>query len=127
MARKPRKIKTSSKVKSANKKDQGPQLITYNHNEKRLNNPPVGLVNARSDGIEVKQRWAYDPHIDPALQFDTGRAQIEQLIDEVLASKDPEQYRWIVHQFNKFLASISAIGPIALILENKAVNTSRAA
>ena len=78
-----------------------PELSTYVHPEKRLNNPPVGLVNSHSDGVEEKQRWAYDPHIDPALQFDTGRAQIEQLIDEALASDDPEQYRGALEELKR--------------------------
>ena len=46
----------------------------------RLNNPDVGMVHPENDPDAGKTRWAYDPHIDPALQFDTGRAQIERLI-----------------------------------------------
>jgi adenine-specific DNA-methyltransferase len=78
-----------------------PELSTYVHPETRLNNPPVGLVNAHSDGVEEKQRWAYDPHIDPALQFDTSRAKIEQLIDAALATEDPEQYRWALEELKR--------------------------
>lgn len=63
-----------------------PASKTKIHPETRLNNPPVGLVNSHSDSVEEKQTWAYDPHIDPALQFDIGRAQVEQLIDAALAS-----------------------------------------
>ena len=42
----------------------------YNHKaKKRRNNPPVGLVDAKSDAIEGKKTYAYDPHIDPTLQW----------------------------------------------------------
>lgn len=43
----------------------------YEHTDKkRVNNPPVGLVNAHSDngGLRKKQ-YAYDPHIDPKLDW----------------------------------------------------------
>ena len=83
------------------KKEPGQELSTYLHPEKRLNNPPVGLVTARSDGVEEKRRWAYDPHVDPALQFDLGRAQIEQLIDDALGSNDPEQYRLALEELKR--------------------------
>jgi len=52
-----------------------PQAIAYRHAGRRANNPETG-----------KTRWAYDPHLDPALQFDSGRAGIESLIDNALAS-----------------------------------------
>jgi adenine-specific DNA-methyltransferase len=38
------------------------------------NNPEVGLVNEASDPEQPKTPWAYDPHLDPALQFDSARA-----------------------------------------------------
>jgi adenine-specific DNA-methyltransferase len=42
--------------------------------KKRLNNPPVGLVTAESDQDAGKKTYAYDPHLDPILQFDQQRA-----------------------------------------------------
>ena len=42
------------------------------------------------DRNRLKTRWAYDPHLDPALQFDVGRAQVERLIDDALMSGDQE-------------------------------------
>jgi adenine-specific DNA-methyltransferase len=65
-----------------------PQVLSYRHLDKRKNNPEVGMVTPESDPDEGKTRWAYDPHLDPALQFDVGRAQIEKLIDDALASGD---------------------------------------
>jgi adenine-specific DNA-methyltransferase len=43
----------------------------YEHTDKkRVNNPPVGLVTAHSDNGGFRQKtYAYDPHIDPQLQW----------------------------------------------------------
>ena len=56
------------------KKDeiQKPQrdISLYKHTGKtRLNNPPVGLVNADNDQDFGKKQYQYDPHIDPSLQW----------------------------------------------------------
>ncbi len=64
------------------------QVLAYRHPDKRKNNPEVGMVKPENDPAEGKTRWAYDPHLDPALQFDPGRANIEKLIDDALASGD---------------------------------------
>ena len=51
-------------------------IVQYTHDkESRINNPPVGLVDAASDNPAPKQRtWAYDPHLDPQLQW-TGKTE----------------------------------------------------
>jgi adenine-specific DNA-methyltransferase len=54
----------------------------YDHPEKRLNNPPVGLVTPATDGVEEQAKYAYDPHIAPNLEFDSGRAAVESLLCE---------------------------------------------
>lgn len=43
----------------------------YDHKDKeRLNNPPVGLVDAHTDnGGLKKKKYDYDPHLDPSLQW----------------------------------------------------------
>lgn len=47
----------------------------YGHKgKKRTNNPPVGLVDAKSDAAEGKQTYAYDPHLDPTLVW-AGKAE----------------------------------------------------
>lgn len=51
------------------------------------------MVTPATDPEAGKTRWAFDPHLDPALQFDPGRANIEQLIDDALASGDTERMR----------------------------------
>ena len=56
------------------------QIISYRHADKRKNNPEVGMVKPYTDPEEAKTRWAYDPHIDPALQFGPSRAGIEHLV-----------------------------------------------
>jgi adenine-specific DNA-methyltransferase len=35
----------------------------------RLNNPPIGLVNDDTDAAPVRKTYAYDPHIDPTMQW----------------------------------------------------------
>ena len=64
MARK-RKTETSQKP-----------IEQYDHKDKqRLNNPPVGLVDARTDnGGQKKKKYQYDPHLDPQLQW-AGKAE----------------------------------------------------
>jgi adenine-specific DNA-methyltransferase len=50
-------------------------LEQYEHKGKRrLNNPPVGLVDAKSDAAEGKKTYAYDPHLDPTLVW-AGKAE----------------------------------------------------
>ena len=80
-----RQAKSEAKPK---KSDSDAKVIAYRHDQKRKNNPDVGVVTPDNDPDQPKTEWAYDPHIDPALQFDPGRAQIETLIDDALASGD---------------------------------------
>lgn len=60
-------IKVSSQAsKNSNSKD----LDIYEHKgSKRLNNPQVGLVNAKTEKIETKKTYKFDPHLDPQLQW----------------------------------------------------------
>ena len=47
----------------------------YEHKGKeRLNNPPVGLVTPETDKETGKKTYAYDPHLDPSLQW-AGKAE----------------------------------------------------
>jgi len=87
---KPKAAKKSAargKGKAAAQPDEA-AILSYRHNQKRKNNPDVGVVTPETDPEQPKTAWAYDPHIDPALQFDSGRAQIEKLIDDALGSGD---------------------------------------
>ena len=85
--------KKASKKKTRRKARDDAEVISYRHADKRTNNPEVGMVDPDTDPDEGKTRWAYDPHIDPALQFDIGRAEIERMIDDALASGDEQAMR----------------------------------
>lgn len=63
-----------AKVKSTESKR---PIETYEHKDKqRLNNPPVGLVTPDTDPDDgqKKKSYAYDPHLDPQLQW-AGKAE----------------------------------------------------
>lgn len=77
------------------------QVLAYRHPDRRKNNPEVGLVNTESDPEQPKTRWAYDPHLDPALQFDTARAQADALIADALAGNDPAAMRHALHTLQR--------------------------
>ena len=89
-----KKAKKKTGKKSARRKaGDDTDVLSYRHADKRINNPEVGMVDPDTDPDEGRTRWAYDPHIDPALQFDIGRAEIEQIIDDALASGDEPTMR----------------------------------
>ncbi|MBI5781832.1 MAG: site-specific DNA-methyltransferase [Rhodocyclales bacterium] len=101
----PRKASTASRV-TGNRRprsagDEPAQILSYRHNDKRVNNPEVGMVTPATDPDEGKTTWAYDPHLDPALQFDPQRARIETLIDDALASGDTEQMKAALEELKR--------------------------
>ena len=50
-------------------------IESYDHRDKeRLNNPPVGLVTPDTDQDAGRKTYAYDPHLDPQLQW-AGKAE----------------------------------------------------
>jgi adenine-specific DNA-methyltransferase len=50
------------------KKSSKKQVDQYKHTDKtRPNNPPVGLVTPKTDGIVAEKKYDYDPHLDPQL------------------------------------------------------------
>ena len=51
-------------------------IESYEHaEEQRSNNPPVGLVTPDTDQDAGKKTYAYDPHLDPQLQW-AGKAEL---------------------------------------------------
>ena len=78
-----------------------PKVLSYRHDQKRINNPEVGMVTPDSDPAVAETVWRYDAHIDPALQFDSGRAGLERLIDEALASSDEAVMRRALEQLKR--------------------------
>ncbi|MGH7551859.1 MAG: site-specific DNA-methyltransferase, partial [Longimicrobiales bacterium] len=72
----------------------------YRHDDaKRKNNPPAGLAAHGRVRPAPKLRYAYDPHLPPALRFDaTGRSEylndlINRAIGGVLSEEDGELLR----------------------------------
>jgi hypothetical protein len=51
------------------------KVENYTHpKEKRVNNPPVGLVTPKLDRDRGKKNYTYDPHLDSSLQW-AGKAE----------------------------------------------------
>jgi adenine-specific DNA-methyltransferase len=97
--------RAASRGKKAARKPNGPtQVLSYRHGETRVNNPEVGMVHAGTDPDGEKTVWAYDPHLDPVLNFDSARAGIERLIDDALASDDPERMRDALQELKRLQA-----------------------
>jgi len=78
-----------------------PQVLSYRHPDRRVNNPEVGLVSEASDPGQPKTTWAYDPHLDPALQFDSARAKAERMIEDALAGDDPAVMRRALEELRR--------------------------
>ena len=97
--------RTATGRKKAARKPVGPmQVLSYRHGETRVNNPEVGMVHAGTDPDGEKTVWAYDPHLDPVLNFDSARAGIEKLIDDALASDDPERMKDALQELKRLQA-----------------------
>ncbi|MDX1749051.1 MAG: site-specific DNA-methyltransferase [Methylophaga sp.] len=96
-----KKSTKSGPRKSANEPN---QVLSYRYDEKRKNNPHVGMVDTHSDGVEEKTTWKYDPHLDPELQFDSSRAQVEKIIDDALASDNDETMRLALQELKRLQA-----------------------
>lgn len=95
-----KKAAARGKGKAAAQADEA-AILSYRHDQKRKNNPDVGVVTPETDPEQPKTAWAYDPHIDPALQFDSGRAQIEKLVDDALASGDKAVMKQALEQLKR--------------------------
>lgn len=62
-----------AKSKATNKGSSG-EILSYRHPDKRANNPEVGMVTPATDPDAGKTKWAYDPHLDPTLNW-AGKAE----------------------------------------------------
>lgn len=100
----PRKPRAKAGKKVARRPDGPVQVLSYRHGETRVNNPEVGMVHAGTDPDGEKTIWAYDPHLDPVLNFDSARAGIERLIDDALASDDPERMKDALQELKRLQA-----------------------
>ena len=92
------------------------EVEQYTHEEqKRLNNPPVGLVTAETDQINGKKTYRFDPHLDPQLQWagkveglsfdvDTVSLHVHERIDpltiiEAVRKKELTEQKSLFHYF----------------------------
>lgn len=90
---------------AAHGRRKGPvQVLSYRHDDTRVNNPEVGMVHPGNDPDQPKTAWAYDPHLDPALMFDSQRASVERLIDDALASGDAAAMREALEELKRLQA-----------------------
>jgi adenine-specific DNA-methyltransferase len=66
----------AKRITKATKATSQKSIEQYEHKDKqRVNNPPVGLVDAHTDnGGYKKKTYQYDPHLDPQLQW-AGKAE----------------------------------------------------
>lgn len=66
----------AKRINKATKAATQKPIEQYEHKDKqRVNNPPVGLVDAHTDnGGYKKKTYQYDPHLDPQLQW-AGKAE----------------------------------------------------
>ncbi|MCB9199001.1 MAG: site-specific DNA-methyltransferase [Flavobacteriales bacterium] len=94
------------KAGKSKKSADGADILSYRHDQRRANNPDVGMVTPESDPDEPKTSYAYDPHLDPALQFDGSatRARVERLIDDALASQDEATMRAALEELRRLQA-----------------------
>ena len=92
-----------SRGRSSTRKNEHKKPIEqYDHKgKKRTNNPPVGLVTPETDKDKPAKKYAYDPHIDPALQFDSKRSQIEKIIDGGIGAKTIEEAKAALAELKK--------------------------
>jgi adenine-specific DNA-methyltransferase len=100
----PRQRRAKTGKKAARRPDGPVQVLSYRHGETRVNNPEVGMVHAGTDPDGDKTVWAYDPHLDPVLNFDSARAGIERLIDDALASDDAERMKDALQELKRLQA-----------------------
>ncbi|MBF2759568.1 MAG: site-specific DNA-methyltransferase [Ectothiorhodospiraceae bacterium AqS1] len=78
------------------------EIESYDHHqERRANNPPVGLVNPDTDPDSgIKSRYRHDPHIDPEIAWDKSALseEIERLVEAVDKADSLEQARSMVRE-----------------------------
>ena len=59
------------------------------------------MVTPGTDKETGKKKYAYDPHIDPALQFDFQRSQVEKIIDNGLSVETVEEVKAALREVKK--------------------------
>ena len=97
-------------------KSEKDEVKQYVHDgQKRVNNPPVGLVTAETDHLNGKKTYQFDPHLDPQLQWagkteglsfdvDTVSLHVHERIDpltiiEAVRKKEATEQTSLFHYF----------------------------
>ena len=93
--------KPGSTVKKVTATSENAKVLPYRHDEKRKNNPEVGMVKPENDPDEGETVYRYDPHLDPSLNFDSQRGKVEQLIDDALASGDKDTMQQALEELKR--------------------------
>ena len=75
--------KKSAKPKKEIVTDESPVEQYIHPNEKRANNPPVGMVDPNNDPDQPSKRYSYDPRLDPQLQWSGKTENSEFDVDTV--------------------------------------------
>jgi adenine-specific DNA-methyltransferase len=103
---KEKKAKPTKAKKPKRSAEEEAAILSYRHEQRRANNPDVGMVTPDSDPDGPATEYAYNPHLDPALQFDSTatRARVENLIDDALASKDEAVMRAALEELRRMQA-----------------------
>ena len=78
-----RRRKKRAKVKKVTVTDESPVEQYVHPNEKRTNNPPVGMVDPNNDPDQANKQYSYDPRLDPQLQWSGKSENSEFDIDTV--------------------------------------------
>jgi adenine-specific DNA-methyltransferase len=79
---KPRKKRTK-KVKKEVVTEESPVAQYVHPDNKRKNNPPVGMVDPNNDPDQPSKRYSYDPRLDPQLQWSGKTENSEFDVDTV--------------------------------------------
>lgn len=85
------------------------QIQDYRYEEKRKNNPPVGMVSYESKVAEPKiKHYAYDPHLSPQLVW-AGKPGLKSIEVEEKSGIDVESVALHVHERVSAQAIIKAV------------------
>lgn len=111
-----------------------PVEIYEHHGSTRLNNPQVGLVNMKTESVEQKKKYEYDPHLDPqliwagkseknAFEIPTLSLHVHEKIDARsiidAVKKSPQQIWEQYNLFNRPINKLSFVKEIEFYKHNK--------
>lgn len=66
--------KKKTRAPAAPRSTDGEPTGDYRHDDTRKNNPPAGLIDLDKPPPQPKRKYAYDPHLDPQLEW-SGKAE----------------------------------------------------